>query len=688
MARRHTIVRAALIVLMGALSAACGGGGGGDNGGGFTPPPPDTTPPTVPGALQVTATTISSVSLSWTASTDSGGSLLAGYRVFRNGNATAIATVTTTSYTDTGLAASTAFNYTVRAFDGAGNQSAAAGPVTGTTQAPPVGNVTVSGRITFERPRYRSTDPVNTLNFSDLEQRPVRGVTVEILRASDSAVLATTTTDANGDYSAVFNSTPIIVRVKAQLQRTGAGSYDFEIRNNTSGYALYALDSAPVSPASNSVTVNLNAATGWGGASYTGPRAAAPFSILDMLYRAKELLLQAEPGLTLAPLDVHWSALNRAEDPPAPCDSYGNPETGQIGTTFYLTGNVPATGSCPAVPAGVYVLGDASGDANDDADEFDVAVIAHEFAHYYEDKLSRGDSMGGPHSLNTILDLRIAFSEGLGNAFQGFVLNDPVYRDTFGTSGNQAFYFDIEANHAPFAPPEGFFSEASVAEFLWDVFDGVGEADDLISLGFVPIHTVMRNELRTTEALTSLYVMAAGLGTRNFAQLAAMSDRLNAEGIQGITDWAAGEGPVAGDAFFGGVYQTMSLNTQVVVTSINAFATAGDTTYQSYNRHGGRRYLRIILGSTTTLRITAQGSVGRDPDFVLYRRGVNQCPTSGGACYGEDDSVSDGLEEATYAGLPAGTYVLEVADCSNLGTDCRATPAPADSTITVTVTVQ
>ena len=61
------------------------------------------------------------------ASTDTGGSGLAGYRIFRNGGATPIATVTTTSYSDTGLAASTQYTYTVRAVDGANNVSAELG---------------------------------------------------------------------------------------------------------------------------------------------------------------------------------------------------------------------------------------------------------------------------------------------------------------------------------------------------------------------------------------------------------------------------------------------------------------------------------------------------------------------------------------------------------------------------------
>src|SRR5439155_5591024 len=59
----------------------------------------DTQAPTAPGNLAATATSSSSVSLSWTASTDNVG--VAGYRVSRNG--TLVATVTGTSRTDTGL---------------------------------------------------------------------------------------------------------------------------------------------------------------------------------------------------------------------------------------------------------------------------------------------------------------------------------------------------------------------------------------------------------------------------------------------------------------------------------------------------------------------------------------------------------------------------------------------------------
>jgi chitodextrinase/regulation of enolase protein 1 (concanavalin A-like superfamily) len=95
----------------------------------------DITPPSVPQGLMVSGVTSNSVSLTWSASTDTGGAGLAGYRVFRDGGTTPIATVTTTSFTDNGLAAGTTYTYRVAAFDNASppNVSAAAGPVTATT---------------------------------------------------------------------------------------------------------------------------------------------------------------------------------------------------------------------------------------------------------------------------------------------------------------------------------------------------------------------------------------------------------------------------------------------------------------------------------------------------------------------------------------------------------------------------
>ncbi len=125
------------------LLAACGGGdsGGLPNPNPNPPPPPppaDTTPPTVPAGLTATAQSATQIGLTWTASTDAGAGV-AGYRVFRNAGATAVATVTATNYTDNGLAAATTYTYTVRAFDNASpaNESAASAAASATTSASP-----------------------------------------------------------------------------------------------------------------------------------------------------------------------------------------------------------------------------------------------------------------------------------------------------------------------------------------------------------------------------------------------------------------------------------------------------------------------------------------------------------------------------------------------------------------------
>ena len=127
------VIRGAALLWL-ACAAGCGGGGsdGPDN------PPADTTPPTVPQSLTATAESATQVRLTWQTSTDNG-SGVAGYRVFRDGSATPIATVTATSLVDGNLAPATRYTYTVRAFDGASppNESAASAPAVATTLSPP-----------------------------------------------------------------------------------------------------------------------------------------------------------------------------------------------------------------------------------------------------------------------------------------------------------------------------------------------------------------------------------------------------------------------------------------------------------------------------------------------------------------------------------------------------------------------
>src|SRR6185295_370896 len=85
--------------------------------------PADTVAPSAPTNLTAVAPNSTTVNLSWTASTDNVG--VVSYRVFRDGGTTPIATVTGTSFSDTGLAVGSTHSYFVTAVDGANNQSAA-----------------------------------------------------------------------------------------------------------------------------------------------------------------------------------------------------------------------------------------------------------------------------------------------------------------------------------------------------------------------------------------------------------------------------------------------------------------------------------------------------------------------------------------------------------------------------------
>ncbi|MEB3801342.1 M4 family metallopeptidase [Flavobacterium columnare] len=91
----------------------------------------DTTAPTTPTNLVASGTTSTSITLSWTASTDNVG--VTGYNIY-NGT-TLLASSSTTSATVSGLTASTTYNFTVKAKDAAGNLSVASNAVLVTTSA-------------------------------------------------------------------------------------------------------------------------------------------------------------------------------------------------------------------------------------------------------------------------------------------------------------------------------------------------------------------------------------------------------------------------------------------------------------------------------------------------------------------------------------------------------------------------
>jgi chitodextrinase len=161
--------------------------------------PPDTTPPTAPTNLTATAASSTQINLAWTASTDNVG--VAGYQIQRCQNAACAnfanlgAPVTTTTFNDTGLTASTSYSYRVSAKDVANNVSPFSNIASATTQAGSSITVSVSPRrasVTTSQPQQFSAAVTGSANTS---------VTWEIDGTLGGSTTTLGTIDATGKYT-------------------------------------------------------------------------------------------------------------------------------------------------------------------------------------------------------------------------------------------------------------------------------------------------------------------------------------------------------------------------------------------------------------------------------------------------------------------------------------------------------
>ncbi|WP_405015344.1 glycoside hydrolase family 6 protein [Kitasatospora sp. NBC_01539] len=185
-----------------------------------TPPPVDTTAPSAPTALTSPAKTSTSVSLSWTASTDNVG--VASYDIYRGATLVGSTNGTTTTYTDSGLTASTAYSYTVKAKDAAGNVSAASSALSVTTSAGGTNDTTAPTAPTaLTSPAKTSTSvslswTASTDNVGVTGYNVYRGATLV-----GSTTTATTYTDSGLTASTAYSYT---VRAKDAAGNLSAAS--------------------------------------------------------------------------------------------------------------------------------------------------------------------------------------------------------------------------------------------------------------------------------------------------------------------------------------------------------------------------------------------------------------------------------------------------------------------------------
>jgi len=127
----------------------------------------DTQAPSAPRQLRAQANSETQINLNWRAATDNIG--VAAYDVYRsqgNNSATKIATVTSTSYGDTGLAASTKYSYFVKARDAAGNVSVQSNTDSETTRGKPSKQQFSTLKGTVKYSGSKKSRPTVTIRFN------------------------------------------------------------------------------------------------------------------------------------------------------------------------------------------------------------------------------------------------------------------------------------------------------------------------------------------------------------------------------------------------------------------------------------------------------------------------------------------------------------------------------------------
>lgn len=477
----------------------------------------------------------------------------------------------------------------------------------GTPAPPSAGSVMLSGTATYES----VPNPNGTLAYAASAPRPVRGAMVDVIDTTSSAQLASTTTDDRGAYAvAVPANATITVRVRAQLARSG---WDVTVRDNTRADALYALQSGAFSSGTAAQVRNLHAPSGWGGAGYTGDRAAAPFAILDTVYSAMQKVLSVAPASTFPPLKVFWSPNN------APSPAVHLP-SGQIGTTFFWNGQTGRE---------IYVLGKE----DVDTDEYDSSVVAHEWGHFYQSAFSRDDSMGGPHSQNERFDRRLAFSEGFANAWSGIALARRNYVDSLGPRQLDADSIAIDLSAGATVMP-GWYSEPSVQSALWKLDQQVG---------FKPIHDALTGSLfRSSAAVTSIHSFAAAFHASAPGSAGVLVGLLAGQNITATSDpYGGAESNNGGMPSTMPLYTTASVGGPPVQACVSSEAGLG-------NKLGNFSYLRFTAPASRSYVFTINGPPGSASMLELFR---------GGLVARGDSTVS----------LSAGEYVLAVSDLGNPG---------------------
>ena len=381
------------------------------------------------------------------------------------------------------------------------------------------GGITVNGSATYQ---YRQIDASGS-SPGLLGASSATAIRYAEIRVTDNSgnIIQCGETDASGDYSLALPNSgeTYTLSVMARGNNSQVNTAIFECPEEGT---IYSLSQSFVADGSKTLST-MNAGV-------TDDVLGGAFNIYDQILKTNEFL-RTEVGtcgftgctdFDVAPASkVYWAkGFN-------PATYFGS----SSGVSFFTVHPNDPT------DRRLFILGGSQGDVdNEDTDHFDNSVIIHEYGHFLEDAYSISDSPGGSHSGTSLIDPRLAWSEGWANFLQGYVQNLGYYIDTYGNEDGATgnfFRIDLEnqsggnARDVPLNAGEGNFREFSVTRILWDAVDSSTDGgSDTVSGTFNEIWAAMTDVdgMNNTDA--------------DFQSIGLLHDAQQNE-VSGSTDWSS-----------------------------------------------------------------------------------------------------------------------------------------------------
>ena len=340
------------------------------------------------------------------------------------------------------------------------------------------GTFTISGQFLYEDRIWNQNGYTGTV-----QNLPIRRADVEVVKSPGNTVMATGSTDANGNYSIVVTGQTgtINLYVRCKSSTNNAANYHITVAdtftrtNNTvslAGSVIWSIVTATVPVNTANATFNAGAfltqdTTGFG--------VAQAFNVLDQAVDAFDYLASSA-GIGRYPTPSEFIVYG-----------WDGPSSDSEGSNYFWQG--------------VFIQSISSGGS--DTDGWSDMVILHETGHWASDMFSNDHNPGGQHFIGDInQDPRLSYGEGYATFFASEVrefrstrLNgggQPIdnhvsfYADltvppTLPNTGGLGFAYDIETglfNTGAVIGQIGSACETNVTSAMWDVVDGTTTKDE------------------------------------------------------------------------------------------------------------------------------------------------------------------------------------------------------------------